>query len=220
MAGDAEDSETMIRGMYGPDVTFLGVPRAELDSLDGLDVVFLGAPFDGGTSHRPGARFGPQAIRQALITSPHDASTAAARAAAWTRWPNLRRRRCRRCADAVRRDRGHAGPPGEAAVLAVAQRAARFRSSWAATTAIALPDVTTVARHVGWGRVSVIHFDAHADTGDSQFGSLHGHGTPMQRLINPARRGAIASCRSGCAVTGRSRPRWPGWPSSGCARSR
>ena len=48
---------------------------------------------------------------------------------------------------------------------------------------IALPDVTGVARHVGWGRVSVIHFDAHADTGDSQFGSLHGHGTPMRRLI-------------------------------------
>ena len=36
---------------------------------------------------------------------------------------------------------------------------------------------------MGWGRVSVIHFDAHADTGDSQFGSLYGHGTPMRRLI-------------------------------------
>jgi agmatinase len=48
---------------------------------------------------------------------------------------------------------------------------------------IALPDVTGVAAKVGQGRVSVIHFDAHADTGDSQFGSLHGHGTPMRRLI-------------------------------------
>ena len=48
---------------------------------------------------------------------------------------------------------------------------------------IALPDVTGVARHVGWGRVSVIHFDAHADTGESQWGSLYGHGTPMRRLI-------------------------------------
>jgi agmatinase len=48
---------------------------------------------------------------------------------------------------------------------------------------IALPDVTGVARHVGWGRVAVIHFDAHADTGDSQWGSLYGHGTPMRRLI-------------------------------------
>ena len=48
---------------------------------------------------------------------------------------------------------------------------------------IALPDVTGVARHVGWGRVSVIHFDAHADTADTQFGSMYGHGTPMRRLI-------------------------------------
>jgi arginase family enzyme len=32
--------------------------------------------------------------------------------------------------------------------------------------------------------VSLIHFDAHADTGDTQFGSLYGHGTPMRRLID------------------------------------
>jgi agmatinase len=48
---------------------------------------------------------------------------------------------------------------------------------------IALPDVTGLARHAGWGRVAVLHFDAHADTADTQFGSLHGHGTPMRRLI-------------------------------------
>jgi arginase family enzyme len=49
---------------------------------------------------------------------------------------------------------------------------------------IALPDATGVARHVGWGRVSMIHFDAHADTGDTEWGGLlHGHGTPMRRLI-------------------------------------
>jgi agmatinase len=48
---------------------------------------------------------------------------------------------------------------------------------------IAWPDVTGVARHVGWGKVSVIHFDAHADTADIQYGSLIGHGTPMRRLI-------------------------------------
>jgi agmatinase len=29
----------------------------------------------------------------------------------------------------------------------------------------------------------VVHFDAHADTGDTQSGSLYGHGTPMRRLI-------------------------------------
>jgi agmatinase len=48
---------------------------------------------------------------------------------------------------------------------------------------IAWPDIAGVARHVGAGRVSVIHFDAHADTGENQWGSLYGHGTPMRRLI-------------------------------------
>src|SRR6187200_3710822 len=36
-------------------------------------VVILGAPFDGGTSHRPGARFGPMAIRMRDYL-PHDGS--------------------------------------------------------------------------------------------------------------------------------------------------
>ena len=48
---------------------------------------------------------------------------------------------------------------------------------------ITWPDVTGVARARGWGKVSVIHFDAHADTGDIEFGSLIGHGQPMRRLI-------------------------------------
>src|SRR6266567_8953845 len=63
-------------GMYGPDVTFLGVPRADLadpGSWAGADVLVVGAPFDGGTSHRPGARFGPQAIRSTDYL-PHDGS--------------------------------------------------------------------------------------------------------------------------------------------------
>ena len=62
--------------MYGPDATFLGVPPAELDdpaSWAGTDVLIIGAPFDGGTSHRPGARFGPQAIRFTDYL-PHDGS--------------------------------------------------------------------------------------------------------------------------------------------------
>ena len=57
---------TRLGGMYGPDATFLGVPRADLSdpaSWAGTDILIIGAPFDGGTSHRPGARFGPQAIR-------------------------------------------------------------------------------------------------------------------------------------------------------------
>jgi arginase family enzyme len=61
---------------YGPDITFLGVPRCTWDepaTYAGADVVILGAPFDGGTSHRPGTRFGPQYIRQTCYL-PHDGS--------------------------------------------------------------------------------------------------------------------------------------------------
>ncbi len=48
---------------------------------------------------------------------------------------------------------------------------------------IALPDAKGVANVLGHGRVSMIHFDAHADTGVMEFGSLWGHGQPMRRLI-------------------------------------
>ena len=48
---------------------------------------------------------------------------------------------------------------------------------------VASADVLGIARNIGMGKVSMIHFDAHADTGDLQFGSLTGHGTPMRRLI-------------------------------------
>ena len=179
MAGDAEDDETMIRGMYGPDVTFLGVPRAELDALDGLDVVFLGAPFDSGTSYRSGARFGPQAIRTTDYL-PHDAS----RPHLALGVDPLAELRIADAGDVLM-------PPGEteeslrrleAAVQAVASAGA-IPVILGGDHTVTLPDATGVARHVGWGRVSLIHFDAHADTGDTQFGSLYGHGTPMRRLI-------------------------------------
>jgi agmatinase len=45
------------------------------------------------------------------------------------------------------------------------------------------PNAWGVARVHGYGRVALIHFDAHADTGFVQNGSLYGHGTPMRRLI-------------------------------------
>ena len=40
-----------------------------------------------------------------------------------------------------------------------------------------------MAQQLGQGRISMIHFDAHADTGNIEFGSLIGHGQPMRRLI-------------------------------------
>src|SRR3712207_3265391 len=67
---------TRYGAQFGPDITYLGVDRCDLSdptSFAGADVVIIGAPFDGGTSHRPGTRFGPQAIRMADYL-PHDGS--------------------------------------------------------------------------------------------------------------------------------------------------
>src|SRR5690242_18590169 len=67
---------TRYGAQFGPDITFLGVDPVDLDdaeALAGADVVVVGAPWDGGTSHRPGTRFGPQAIRGTDYL-PHDGS--------------------------------------------------------------------------------------------------------------------------------------------------
>jgi agmatinase len=173
---------TRYGAQYGPDYTFLGVPKADLDdrsTYDHADVVVVGAPFDGGTSHRPGTRFGPMAIRQACYL-PVDGSR-----------PHMALR-----VDALQDisvvDAGdvemYSGDVErsirslEDAVYAVSSAGATPLVLGGDHT-IALPDATGVARHHGFGRVSMIHFDAHADTGDITFGSLYGHGQPMRRLI-------------------------------------
>jgi len=54
--------------------TFARLP--ELRDVPDCDVAIVGVPFDAGTSYRPGARFGPQSIRQAsrhLRTNYHPA---------------------------------------------------------------------------------------------------------------------------------------------------
>ena len=167
---------------YGPDFTFLGVPTCDLtdpSTLSGVDVVIVGAPFDGGTSHRPGTRFGPSAIRQACYLG-HDGSR-----------PHLALR-VDALRDLVVRDAGdvemYSGDVErsiaalESAVHTVAQAGA-IPVVLGGDHTIALPDATGVARHMGFGRVSMLHFDAHADTGHIEFGSLYGHGQPMRRLI-------------------------------------
>src|SRR4051795_6553079 len=167
---------------FGPDITFLGVPAvdvADTAALAAADVVVVGAPFDGGTSHRPGTRFGPSAIRQTDYL-PQDGSR-----------PHLALR-----VDALQDlavvDMGDVEmPPGEIerALKALEDAVDAVASAGAGPLvlggdhSIALPAATGVARHLGMGKVSMIHFDAHADTGDIEFGSLYGHGQPMRRLI-------------------------------------
>ncbi|NNN01745.1 MAG: agmatinase [Acidimicrobiaceae bacterium] len=171
-----------IGNLYGPDATFLGVPAAdphEAPEWSHAAAAIIGAPFDGGTSHRSGCRFGPQAIR---VTDylPHDGMR-----------PSLALG-----VDPLVElgvvDLGDVEMPSGETEKSLSRLEERVFSVASAGVipvilggdhTIALPDVTALARHVGWGRVSVIHFDAHADTGDTQMGSLYGHGTPMRRLI-------------------------------------
>jgi len=171
-----------IANLYGPDATFLGVPAADLDiesSWADAEAVIVGAPFDGGTSHRAGCRFGPLAIRTTDYL-PHDGSR-----------PHLALG-VDALIDLGVVDLGDIEMPSgdtmlslqrlEDAVATIAS-ASKLPIVLGGDHTIALPDVTGVARHHGFGNVSVIHFDAHADTGDIQLGLLYGHGTPMRRLI-------------------------------------
>lgn len=45
------------------------------------------------------------------------------------------------------------------------------------------PNVTGIADVLGYGKIGVVHFDAHADTAPDMQGVLASHGTPMRRLI-------------------------------------
>ncbi len=168
--------------MYGPDFTFLGVPRCDLDdpaSYSDAEVVILGAPIDSGTSYRSGAKFGPQAIRGADYL-PHDGAR-----------PHLSLR-----VDGLKdlnvKDAGDLLMPGGDLVSSLKvlesateklSRAGVIPLVLGGDHSIASADVTGIANHRGFGKISMIHFDAHADTGENQFGSLVGHGTPMRRLI-------------------------------------
>ena len=173
---------TRYGAQFGPDITFLGVDRCDLSepaTLEGADVVIVGAPFDGGTSHRPGTRFGPQAIRGTCYL-PHDGS----RPHLALRTDALRDLRVLDAGD-VEMYSGDA----ERSIHDLEEAVHRVAAAGAVPLVlggdhtIALPDATGVARHHGMGRVSMLHFDAHADTGDIEFGSLYGHGQPMRRLI-------------------------------------
>ncbi|TFV86577.1 agmatinase family protein [Blastococcus sp. CT_GayMR16] len=167
---------------YGPDITFLGIERCDLadpTTFAGADAVVLGAPFDGGTSHRPGTRFGPQAIRMADYL-PHDGT----RPSLALRTDGLRDLRVLDAGDVemYSGDIETALPALEKAVEAVT-RSGAIPVVLGGDHSIAFADATGVANVLGHGRVSMLHFDAHADTGDIEFGSLWGHGQPMRRLI-------------------------------------
>ncbi|MFZ8822379.1 MAG: agmatinase family protein, partial [Ilumatobacteraceae bacterium] len=165
--------------VFGGLSTFAQQPFVpDLEDLDRWkpDVAIVGAPFDIGTTNRPGARFGPRSIRASAYESgtyhidldleifdhltvvdagdahcPHgntDQSLA-----------NIRHR-----------------------VHEVARRGI-IPITLGGDHTITWPAATAVADVHGYGNVGIVHFDAHADTADIIDGNLASHGTPMRRLI-------------------------------------
>ena len=147
------------------------------------DVAIIGAPFDDAVSHRSGARFGPRAIRQAQYTSGSinslqldvepfevldvvDAGDANI-IPAWIE---------RAHALIYRKVREVAGTGAIPIILG-------------GDHSITWPSATAVAEIRRPGSIGIVHFDAHADTANDDWGVLAGHGTPMRRLVES---GAVA----------------------------
>jgi len=144
------------------------------------DVAIVGAPFDEGTSARPGARFGPRAIRMA--------PTAWGISGAWS--IQLQTEPYRRLTVVDAGDAPIVPTRFERALRVIHEKVFRVASAGPVPIvlggdhSITYPSAAAVARAVWPKKVGVIHFDAHADTGADQWGNLYGHGVPMRRLID------------------------------------
>ncbi len=163
-------SGTKVPRFAGPS-TFARLP--ELRDVEHCDVALLGIPFDAGTSFRPGARFGPQAIRQAsrhLRTQFHPAydtepftTLQAADAGDVTCNPFS-------ITEAIEQI--------ETAATELLDSVGAIVSLGGDHT-IALPLLRAMNHH--FGQVALVHFDAHLDTWDTYFGAPYTHGTPFRR---------------------------------------
>ena len=178
MRGVGEDQEPPV----GP-VDALKVPRfagpttfARLPTLDAVGraaVAIVGVPFDSGVVYRPGARFGPAAIRAgSKLLRPYNA---------WT--------------DTLPFDSRQVADAGDIACtpFAIIQAIAEIEHAAKATLeraghllalggdhTIALPLLRATAAR--FGPVALVHFDAHLDTWDTYFGGArYTHGTPFRR---------------------------------------
>ena len=155
----------------GPD-TFARLPR--LQDVDRARVAVLGVPFDSGVTYRPGARFGPQAIRagskllrayhQAMDVSPWSVDQVAD---AGDLAPNPFS-----LAEAIEHIEGGARQALERADVVLALGGDH-------TIALPLLRVT----HERHGPIALVHFDAHLDTWDTYFGAAYTHGTPFRRAF-------------------------------------
>jgi agmatinase len=153
--------------------TFARLP--EIDRVSGYDVAILGVPFDNGTSYRPGARFGPMAVRQASrhLRPGHHVELD-----------------CSPFREIQVVDAGDVPVTPFSIDTAVAQigaHAAELVTGGRTVIAIggdhtiALPMLRAVARE--HGPVALVHFDAHLDTWDTYFDAPITHGTIFRRAF-------------------------------------
>src|SRR5437588_10686888 len=141
--------------------------------LAGADVAIVGAPTDDLVSDRPGARFGPRAIRAASCPpGPHleakvDATTDL-KLVDYGDAPVIP-------ADAARTHEAIERTVGQVVV------AGAIPIVLGGDHSIAEPDIRAcAARH---GPLGLVHFDTHTDTGTEVFGVEPSHGTPMRALV-------------------------------------
>lgn len=155
-----------VQPTFAAGATFLGFPTERA----GATIDIAGIPFDLGTSNRPGARFGPGAIRQAsrmLLDGDHPQHWVAP-----TRLPA--------------RDLGNfAVALGniEASLALIEAQAARSPHLIALGGDHTVTLVLLRALAKRSGAVGLIHFDAHVDTWQESFGQRYGHGTPFFHAI-------------------------------------
>ncbi|NUT45614.1 MAG: agmatinase [Thermoactinospora sp.] len=152
----------------GP-ATFARLPR--LDEVGRADVTVIGVPFDSGVSYRPGARFGPSAVREAsrLLRPYH---------------PGLDVSPFERVQVADGGDIACNPFDIEEAVETIDAAASSIDSrlvTIGGDHTIALPLLRAAARK--HGPVALLHFDAHLDTWDTYFGAAYTHGTPFRRAV-------------------------------------
>ena len=155
-------------------LSFGGLPYTEDPAeLEGVDVAIVGAPTDDLVSDRPGARFGPRAIRGASCPGgPHLEAGIDA----------LEELRVVDFGDAPVLPADPAGTHEaiERTVGAVVDAGA-LPVVLGGDHGIAEPDIRAcAARH---GAVGLVHLDTHTDTGSVVFGVEVSHGTPMRRLV-------------------------------------
>lgn len=157
---------------FGGPATMMRLPgQAE---ATGLDACFVGVPLDIGTSNRPGARFGPRAIRaESCLLRPYNMATRAAP------FDSLQ------VADigdvAINTfDLKESVRIIEAAYDGILAGGCRPLTLGGDHT-IALPVLRAMARR--HGPVGLVHVDAHADVNDAMFGEPIAHGTPFRRAV-------------------------------------